>query len=664
VREIEHLWIPLPDGARLAARAWLPGGAGAAPAPAVIEYIPYGKRVGTRDRDEPMHRWFAGHGYAALRIDLRGAGESDGVLRDEYLQVELDDGAAAIAWIAAQPWCSGAVGLIGKSWGGFNALQIAALRPPALRAVVTVCSTDDRYSDDAHYMGGCPIIDNLSWGATFFQLCAQPPDPELYGPGWRAEWRDRLEACEPHPARWLRHPLRDAYWRHGSVCEDYGAIEVPVYAVGGWADAYTDAIPRLLAGLRGPRQGLIGPWGHQYPHQGAPGPAVGFLQEARRFWDRWLRGSGDGLDGEPLLRAWMQESVPAGSEARERPGRWIAETQWPSPRAEPRAFALGRGTLAAPGREGAGSVLEVRSPQTVGRAAASFFASGVRDQRDDDRGSLCFESEPLSERLEILGRPELRLALASDRPTAFLAARLCDVAPDGGSIRVSYGILNLTHREDHTRCEPLVPGRRFEAALPLRGAGHAFPAGHRLRLALSTCYWPLVWPSPEPVVLQVFTEGCRLVLPVRPPAPADAALRPFEEPEAAPEPALTVVSQGRSERKVEEDPATGDLTTRWASGRDDSGGIALSRFDDVGMDGGDAGQTLLRIHPSDPLRARIAIAQQTELRRGDWRVEIATSIDLSCTRTHFHVEAKVEGREQGGMSFERRFDEHIPRVGN
>ena len=218
VREIEHLWIPLADGTRLAARAWLPASAEHTPVPALVEYIPYGKRDGTRDRDEPMHRWFAGHGYAALRIDLRGSGESDGALLDEYLPTELEDGVEAIAWIAAQPWCNGAVGMLGKSWGGFNALQIAAHRPPELRGIVTVCSTDDRYTDDIHYMGGCLLNDSLWWGATFFQLCAQPPDPELAGARWRETWRARLEACTPHPARWLAHPLRDAYWRHGSVC--------------------------------------------------------------------------------------------------------------------------------------------------------------------------------------------------------------------------------------------------------------------------------------------------------------------------------------------------------------------------------------------------------------------------------------------------------------
>jgi len=278
VRRIEHCWVPLPDGCRLAARIWLPADAETSPVPAILEYIPYRKRDLTRARDEPMHHWFAGHGYAAVRVDVRGSGDSDGVLLDEYLEQEILDGADAIRWIASQPWCTGGVGMIGKSWGGFSALQIAARRPPALKAIITVCASDDRYTDDAHYMGGCLLNENLTWDSVLLTFAALPPDPALVGERWREVWADRLERAVFFPELWLRHPHRDDYWRHGSVGEDPGRIGCPVYAVGGWADGYTNAIPRLLASLRAPRKGLVGPWGHEYPHDGAPGPAIGFQQ--------------------------------------------------------------------------------------------------------------------------------------------------------------------------------------------------------------------------------------------------------------------------------------------------------------------------------------------------------------------------------------------------
>lgn len=648
------------DGCRLAARLWIPDGAEREPVPAVVEYIPYGKRLGTRDRDEAMHAWFAQHGLAALRIDLRGSGESDGVLRDEYLPQEQEDGVDAIAWVAAQPWCNGRVGLMGKSWGGFNALQIAALRPPALGAILTVCSTDDRYADDVHTMGGCLLNDSLWWGAVFFQLMAQPPDPALVGASLRARWFERLEAAEPPLLRWLRHPLRDEYWKQGSVCEDYAAITCPVYAVGGWADGYHNAIPRLLAGLSAPRRGLVGPWGHVYPHDGGPGPQIGFLQEAARWWRAWLSGDAVRRDErEPMYRVWMPESAPPGSD-RKRAGRWIAEVSWPSSRIEERVLHLSPGALGGPGRP---ARLTISSPQTTGRGAGGWLVDSSKDQREDDADSLCFDSEPLSERIELLGAPELRLALASDRPTAFVVARIGDLAPDGRVRRVTYGLLNLTHRDGHERCVPLVPGATFEACFRLNDFAHAFLAGHRIRLALSTAYWPLVWPSPEPVELTLFTAGCTLSLPVRPPDPADDELRSFEPPEQAEACEWTPLTRGKQEQRNEVDPHTGDHVARRRSGYDAHGAVALARLDPVDIEGGDGMEIETRIHPRDPLRAVALMKQRTELRRGPWSVAVESEIRMSCTHEDFLVQARLAAEEGDASVFERRWDERIPRVG-
>ncbi len=379
VVDVEHVLVPMRDGVRLAARLWLPAGAERAPVPAVLEYIPYRKRDGTRLRDEPMHRWFAGHGYACARVDVRGAGDSHGVLDDEYTETEQQDAEDVLAWLAAQPWCDGRVGMIGKSWGGFGALQVAARRPPALAAVIAVCASDDRYADDAHYMGGCLLNENLIWGSMLMSLCAQPPDPDLFGDGWRALWRTRLEAVAPFPARWLAHPTRDAYWRHGSICEDFDAIRVPVWAISGWADGYSNAVLRLLGGLSCPRFGLIGPWGHVYPHDGVPGPAIGFLQEAVRFWDRWLKGTANGFDQEPRLRAWLQDSMRPVAGWPERAGRWVAERDWPIARVAARRFAFAPDRLvelAAGAACGDDVRLEHGSPQHVGDAAGAWCAFG------------------------------------------------------------------------------------------------------------------------------------------------------------------------------------------------------------------------------------------------------------------------------------------------
>jgi hypothetical protein len=658
VRELENVWIPLSDGCRLAARIWLPADAETDPVPGILEYIPYRKRDFMAQRDALIHPYLAGHGYACVRVDLRGSGDSDGVLTDEYLAREQDDACEVIAWLAAQPWCTGKVGMMGNSWGGFNALQVAARRPPALGAIITSCSTDDRYADDVHYMGGCLLLDNLRWASIMFSHNARPPDPAVVGERWRELWMARMEGSGLWLETWLRHPRRDAYWKHGSVCEDFKTIACPVYAVGGWADAYTNAIPRLMQGLVVPRKGMIGQWAHRYPHMALPGPAVGFLQLAVQWWDTWLKGREAAIAREPFLRAWMQESALPAHSYGERPGRWIAESAWPSPRSRPWRLALTPGRLeATPGREIA---LRLRSPETVGLYAGRWCPHGTgldlpSDQRYEDGGSLVFDTEPLGERVEILGAPVVELEVAADRPVAFVVARLSDVAPDGAATRVSYGVLNLTHRDGHEAPTPLTPGRRYRVRLPLGDAGQAFPPGHRLRLALSTAYWPTVWPAPEPVTLTVFTGASTLELPVRSPDPADAALPPLPPPEGPPPLRTTVLEPARAARTVHHDLAGGLVTQEILQ---DSG---LFRFDDIDL----TVQTVLTerydIQPDDPLSARAEVGSTVRMRRADWRVEARTRTVLTATREQFRVQATLEAFEGEARVFSRSWDTAVPR---
>jgi putative CocE/NonD family hydrolase len=524
VREIEHTWIPLADGCRLAARIWLPEDADADPVPAVLEYLPYRKNDGTAIRDARRQPYVAGFGYATVRVDMRGTGESDGLILDEYTEQEQRDALEVIAWLAQQPWCTGAVGMWGISWGGFNALQVAARRPPALRAIMTLCSTDDRYADDVHYRGGCVLgLDMLHWASSMLVWNARPPDPRLRE-DWREAWLERLEAANAWIEPWLAHQRRDEYWQHGSVCEDYAAIECPVFAVGGFADGYTNAVPRLLAGLSVPRKGLIGPWAHAFPDDASPGPSIGFLQETVRWWDHWLKDVDTGVMDEPMLRVWMQESVEPRTSYAIRPGRWVGEPAWPSSH-----LAVETHEMPIAG--------ELRGVQSAGTEAGVWTAEGqsadlAGDQRADDAVSLTFDFEPLATPFEILGHARVVLELAVDRPQALVAVRLCDLFPDGTSLLVTRGLLNLTHRGGDEKPEALEPGRRYQVSVPLDVIAHSFPRGHRLRVAVSPTYWPWAWPSPEEVTLTLY-KG-RLELPVRKPRPEDAELPGFGEPEHSP----------------------------------------------------------------------------------------------------------------------------------
>ncbi len=656
IREIENAWIPLAGGTRLAARIWLPEDAAANPVPAILEYLPYRKRDGTWDRDALTHPWFARHGYASVRVDLRGSGESDGVLLDEYAQQEQDDALEVIAWIARQDWCSGAVGMMGISWGGFNALQVAALRPPALKAIVTICSTDDRYRDDVHFMGGALLTSKLGWASAFQAIMAHPPDPALVGERWREMWRARLEDAPLFLERWLRHQRRDAYWEHGSVCEVYGAIGCPVFAVGGWTDGYTNAIPRLLENLSVPRKGLIGPWAHRYPHFALPGPPVGFLQEALRWWDTWLKGIDTGVMDEPMLRAWMMESVRPAPWHAERPGRWIAETGWPPASRSPLRLFLSGGRLAdAPGEERA---VAIRSPQGLGEAGGNWCPFGsaaddAGDQREDDAASIRFDTAPLAARTEILGAPVVELDIACDKTRANLIARLCDVHPDGASLRVSYGVLNLAHRDGYERPAPLAPGRRYRIRIQLNDSGFAFPAGHRIRLALSTAYWPMLWPAPEVATVTVFAGS--LVLPAREPRPEDATLRPMPPPKTAPPARRTVLREGASRREAGRDIVSGERFYRAVEAP------SLMRIDAIGTELGSSGRMGFRIREEDPLSARAEAVREQTVRRGELLTRTALRTVLTATSEAFHVETMLEAFEGDGRVCDRLWDCEIER---
>jgi uncharacterized protein len=433
----EHVWITLSGGCRLGARLWLPETAVHSPVPAVLEYIPYRKRDGTRARDDPMHGYFAQNGYAAVRVDMRGSGESDGYLADEYLKQEQDDALEVIAWIASQPWCSGAVGLQGKSWGGFNALQIAARRPPALKAIITTFSTDNRYTDDIHYMGGCLLNDNLWWGSIMLAYQSRPLDPEIVGPEWRGRWLERLEKLPFFPALWLSHQRYDDYWKHGSICEDYAAIDCPVLAIGGWSDAYTNAVPRLLTGLKVPRLGIIGPWGHLYPHDGVPGPAIGYLQEAVRWWDQWLKGRDTGIMNEPMLRAYIEDPVIPDGTRTFIPGRWVGEASYPSRNIQPRRLYL-RADRSLGEQPDGNTVFSIHSPQSQGKAAGEWMGTGCpgehpTDQRLDDGGALVFDTLVLER--EISG-PQSHSPRRSRAPLATRARALLRCERDAQRVRI------------------------------------------------------------------------------------------------------------------------------------------------------------------------------------------------------------------------------------
>ncbi|MFC8828407.1 CocE/NonD family hydrolase [Streptomyces sp. NPDC057137] len=677
-KEEPHVEIPMSDGVRLSARVWRPVSSDAEPVPAVVEYIPYRKRDLTSVRDSMHHPYIAGHGYACVRVDLRGTGDSEGVLRDEYLEQEQSDAEEVLAWVAEQPWCDGSTGMMGLSWGAFAALQVAARQPPSLRAIVIASFTDDRYADDMHYMGGAMLSDNLAEAGTMFAYATCPPDPAVVGERWRDMWHERLENTRPWVLEWLRHQRRDEYWRHASVCEDYQAVRCPVLASSGWADGYSNAVTRLLGNLDVPRRGLIGPWSHKFPHLGEPGPAIGYLQEVVRWWDHWLKGEDNGVMDGPMLRTWMQESVPPSTSYEERPGRWVAEPSWPSPNIEPVTRPLSRHRIGLPVASSAASVsgaagretevgakaeaeaMTVQSPLSVGQFAGKWASYNAPpdlpyDQREEDGGSLVFDSEQLTETVEILGSATVELELSVNEPVATVAARLSDVTPDGSATRVSYGVLNLT-RLDPDAPEALEPGRRYRATVHLNGVAQSFPPGHRIRLSLSTSYWPLAWPPPRPVLLSVYEGASTLTLPVRPTtAPDGLARSPFDEPEGTPPLTTTQLTETEQRWEVKRDLV--DYNAELKIVKD--GGMV--RFEDIGLD---VGRRACEYYTSVAEDFGSVSGESTwtmRFRRADWDVRVETRTVLRSDEEQFFVDATLDGYEGERRVFSRTWNETVPR---
>ncbi|MFW6213068.1 MAG: CocE/NonD family hydrolase [Spirochaetota bacterium] len=659
VRVTEQVWIPARDGTRLAARIWLPSLG--EPVPALLEFIPYRKRDRTRARDSLAHPYFAGHGYASVRVDLRGSGESEGVLEDEYLEQEQLDALDIMAWLEKQPWCNGTVGMFGISWGGFNALQVASLRPPQLGAIIPVCFTDDRYSDDVHYMGGCLLGDNLSWASTMFSYNSCPPDPAVV-PQWKRRWLERMEGSGLWLDPWLRHQHRDAYYKHGSVCEDYDSVEVPMLAVSGWADGYTNGVFRALERFHCPRWGLIGPWGHAYPHIGKPGPPVGFLQECVSFWDRWLKGIRNGYEQTPMLRCFTQEYESPVASYQERTGRWVAFDTWSQQTPDVVRYGLRPGKLLP----NSGSVgisdknsrtQALLSPLTLGQFAGKWCSYATTpdlpgDQREEDGGALVYDSEPLVSPVEIVGRPVAELTVAPSTPEGVVAVRLSDVGPSGEAYRVTYGVLNLAHRLSHESPESLRPGVPVVVRVALNGIAHTFRVGNRIRLAISTSYWPLIWTPLEWGQIELAPERSSLELPI---ARGRGNSVVFHPPESASP--LEVEQQRPFERN-------------WTMHRDLARGtsaVEIIRNDgrrfipEIDLSIEDASNERYSVEPRDPYSASGEVRWKRAVIRDSLELLTHTHTKLSCTRREFVIDAEIDAQENGRRVFSEHYHRTIPR---
>jgi uncharacterized protein len=561
-----------------------------------------------------------------------------------------------IAWLAKQSWCSGKVGMFGISWGGFNALQVAARQPPALKAIVTICSTDDRYEDDIHYKGGTLLNENLGWAATMLAYSSRPPDPKIVGPKWKKMWLERLRKEPFLLIPWLQHPHRDQYWKHGSVCEDFGKITTPALIVGGWNDAYSNAVPRLMRGLRCPRKAIIGPWVHKYPHFAVPEPKIGFLAEMLRWWDHYLKDIDAKVQDEPDYRVYVMDAYKPGKFPKEIKGRWIGDSYWGFGNTETKSWALSSKGISAANDD---KSFTISSKQNTGFDGGEYCIIWLGpefpgDQAKDDAQSITFDSPAFVDDIDIVGQPTITLEFSVDKPVAHVAIRLNDVWPSGEVSRITYHLQNLCMRDSRDTPTALVPGQRYQMKIKMDDIAWKLPKGHKLRVSISTAYFPMMWPAPEPVALTVHTAKSELHLPIRKKVENEKVVK-FGAPEAAAPVVQKELKKPSNLREVTVDAKTGETRLKIV---DDFG---TQHIKPHGMVIWGVGRESYSIMPDDPLSAKMETHWTEGRKRGTWEARTETYGRLTATKTHWLVWGKIEAYEGKKRVFVKEFSETIER---
>jgi len=522
--------IPMPDGVQLAATLYMP--ADLRPServPALLEYLPYRKDDDTAFGDYGNHAYFARHGYVGVRVDIRGFGRSDGAPPTrEYSAQEQEDGERVIAWLARQPWSNGNVGMFGISWGGFNSIQMAMRRPPALKAILAIEATEALFKEDVHYMDGIMHVDEFEVSMDLDQGRSGAPNFPLD----ENTLAKRMDST-PWSLDYFRHQRDGAFWRE--PIRRFEDIRIPCFLIGGLQDGYRDSIARMLERVPAPVRAWVGPWNHNLPNKSIYGPSVEWRTEAVRWFDHWLKGIDNGVEREPRLVVYQQHSHPPGAAAQDIPGEWRTES-WPPAGLKPVTWFLAPNHQLTPA-PAESAIDHLRYVPSAGSAAGFWWGELLGDQRSVDAYSLTYDSTPLAAEVSILGFAHVRLLAAADAPLADWFVRLEDVAQDGRVTAITGAGLAGAQRHSMEHPEPLVQGKEYELDFELHLGSWTWAPGHRIRVAVSNAQWPMHWPTPYRMTTALRlggTEGSAIVLPVVPaqgraPQPF-AGLEPVEAP--------------------------------------------------------------------------------------------------------------------------------------
>lgn len=623
----QNLQVRVSDGTVLSLDVYRPNSPGRFPG--ILEHIPYRKDDLRAMQDRGQNIELARAGFACVRLDVRGTGSSGGTAVDEYTEAEQRDGVEIVDWLARQPWCTGAVGSWGKSYGGFTCIQLAANRPPALRAIAPVYATDDRYSDDMHFDGGALCAFELTnYPIRMIAMNALPP--ELAGAGSETAWRRRIEETPAWVLSWVRHQQDGPYWRNGSLRPEYARVEVPVFIVSGWRDGYRTAGLRMAQNLAAPWQLLAGPWAHFSPDQGVPGPGYPFTSELIDFFQRHL--------GRQTARSDRRRSVffvgeydPSSRPHEIVSGQWWSSNEWPGG-VETTTMSLGAPTVAP-------------ASVTVGAMTGNWCPPPPQhgqflDQRADEAQSAVFTGDELAEPVVLLGAAVARFTARHRYDRVIAVVKLSDVSPDGRSQYVTRGAVNAEVRGDG------------ELIVPLMATGWRFLPGHRIRVCVAVNDWPCLWPlatlAPLVITSPVTLEVRGMPAGAQPFKP-DGDLRPVHWAGA--------VSRER--------PSRWDIVTDAMRGE-----VGVRAFDEAEFGFPDEGLRTIESHrywafarDDDPLSAWTRGTSRLVVERPGFRVEARASGRFRATAEDFRCGLALDVLADGKPFAKRRWRERIGRQG-
>ncbi|MGA8041060.1 MAG: CocE/NonD family hydrolase [Acidimicrobiia bacterium] len=637
------VFVPMADGTRIALTVYLPDAPNDGPFPTVVESVPYRKDDAFHSADWRTYAHLAREGFAGVRIDIRGTGASTGIIVDEYTPREQEDTLEVLRWIEDQPWSTGRLGMWGVSWGGFSALQTAMLRPPQLKAIAPVHATHDRFACDVHYTGGSlHAQEQVDWPTSMVVCNALPPDPDIFGDGWFEEWMRRLEGTPQWPATWLRHQVKDDYWLHGSPCADYDAIECPTLLIGGWLDGYVDGMLALAQNLKCDRRTIIGPWGHYRPATGVPAPTFDHFHLLSRWFGHHLRGDDNGVMDLPIATVFVRDQPPYDSDRVA--GHWRGEHSWPPKDAKTVVMGLDQLDHDA---------LSWSGPQWVGRHAPAWDRGGIGStgSAEDDAVSMTFETSPLDQRMEILGTPEVNLAIGSNRNVGMVAARLLAIDPRGESHLITRGSRNLAISNDLSQVRAPEPDRVDEVTIPLMATSAVIPEGWIIRLAVAGADFPVVWPPGQTFTLRIDPAQSTLLLPTVPPRSPSSILS-WPEAKSIPIPPSETI---RSERHSGWEHR-GGVTTYTRSLVDtellpERGNLTVDSAQTWAVSVGDV----------DPATTRAWSEATAGLSRPGWLAAATGRLELTADADDFYLSIELTATLNGVEIFAKQWDDTVQR---